>query len=673
MPYWRLPIGGYMDFKRSPALPLLLERRLNRRRLLAGGAELAVLGVAARGARAQTGAAGGLTFPRVAPSSADAVIVPDGYRSDVVVRWGDPLFDGAAALDARSVVSGALATAEAAAAQEKQFGYNCDGIGLFPLAADRQLLCVNHEFPLPALMFPGWAEAREARTVGAFVREHPAVVAYMQAAVGLSVVELRRGARWDYVRDSRYNRRVTAHTPMEITGPARNHALLNPRRERVALAYGTLGNCAAGTTPWRTYVTAEENVDDYFGNGAAAELDAATELAHRRFGFRLRDSAYRWEYVDPRFDAAMNPAESLKFGWIVELDPFDPQSRPKKRTALGRFKHECATTVLAADGRAVVYMGDDQQFEYFYKFVSRAKVDAARPERNRDLLDDGTLYVARLDDDGHGEWLPLVHGVHPELTPERGFASQADVVLRCREAADRLGATPLDRPEDVAVSPLTGNVYVACTQNLGRDEGVVEVGGRMLDTRTDRASPRAPNTAGHILELAEQGGDAAATSFRWEIFLLAGAPSTPQLVAALPPEHSGSLAAELTYFGGATDSDELSAFANPDNLGFDADGNLWIVTDGNQPGNFNDGCFACATDGSDRGRVRQFMSGPVGAEVCGCEFTQDGGTLFLTLEHPGEAGTATSPQSHWPDGGDAAPRPSVVAIEPEARGRKFGS
>src|SRR6185503_5358742 len=205
--------------------------------------------------------------------------------------------------------------------------------------------------------------------------------------------------------------------------------LLNPRGDRAPLVNGTLGNCAAGSTPWRTYLTAEENIDDYFGNGASAKLDAATERAHRRFGFRQRDSAYRWEYADPRFDSARNPSESLKFGWIVELDPFAAERPLKKRTALGRFKHEGATTVLARDGRAVVYMGDDQQFEYFYKFVSSARFDARRPEANRDLLDDGTLYVARLDDDGSGEWLPLVHGSHPELTAERGFVSQGDVVL----------------------------------------------------------------------------------------------------------------------------------------------------------------------------------------------------------------------------------------------------
>jgi secreted PhoX family phosphatase len=609
----------------------------------------------------------------VAPSNADTVIVPDGYRADVVVRWGDPLFESSVPLDPLAVAKGVLSTPEAAAAQAGQFGYNCDGLGLVARDSDRLLLCVNHEFPMPALMFPGWVEAREARALGAFVRERPAAVACMQAAVGLTVVEIERAARWRYVLGSRYNRRITAHTAMEITGPARAHPLLNPRNDRAPLAFGTLGNCAAGTTPWRTYLTAEENVDDYFGNGAAATLDAPTELAHRRFGFRQRDSAHRWEYADSRFDSAVNPTELLKFGWIVELDPLDPESRPKKRTALGRFKHESATTVLAADGRAVVYMGDDQQFEYFYKFVSRGRFDPNRPEANRDLLDDGTLYVARLDDDGRGEWLALVHGTTPELTPQRGFASQADVVLRCREAADRLGATPLDRPEDVAVNPRTGRVYLSCTQNLGRDNGIAEVGGRTLDTRTDRASPRAPNTSGHILEFIEQGADAAAMSFRWEVFLLAGAPSRDELVTALPAEHAGSLDANVTYFGGAAAVEELSAFANPDNLGFDPDGNLWIVTDGNQPGNNNDGCFACPTEGAERGRVRQFMSGPVGAEVCGCEFTADGQALFLALQHPGEAGSATSPQSHWPDGGDAAPRPSVIAIEPESRGRKFGT
>jgi secreted PhoX family phosphatase len=657
----------------SPSLRTLLERRLDRRRVLGAGAELAVLSLLGRALRAEESRDGGLTFARVDPSSADAVIVPEGYRADVVLRWGDPLFAGAPALDPNSVAAGGLLRADAAAEQERQFGYNCDGIGVFALDESRCVVCVNHEFPLPALLFPGWVEAREARALGAFVQEHPGVVAYMQAAVGLTVVEIERARRWRYKPKSRRNRRITTHTPIEIAGPARDHTLLNPRGETRPLAYGTLGNCSAGSTPWRTYLTAEENVDDFFGNGAAAQFDAATARAHRRFGARQRDSAHRWEYVDARFDMAANPAESLKFGWIVELDPFAPERPLKKRTALGRFKHEGATTVLAADGRAVVYMGDDQQFEYFYKFVTRGRFDPERPEANRDLLDEGTLYVARFGDDGRGEWLPLVHGAHPELTAERGFASQGDVVLHCREAADRLGATPLDRPEDVAVHPRDGRVYVACTQNTNRDGGIAMVGGRELDTRTDAASPRAPNAAGHILELTESGGDAAATAFRWEVFLLAGAPGAARLLAAVPPEHTQSLPADAAYFGGQTDPSELSAFANPDNLGFDRHGNLWIVTDGNQPGGANDGCFVCPTEGPGRGRVRQFMSGPKGAEVCGCEFAPSGEALFLTLQHPGEAGSATRADSHWPDGGDAAPRPSLIAIEPAVPGKRFGA
>ena len=659
-----------MTVRGTSTLHALLARRLDRRRLLGSGIQLATAALLSRGGHAQSGAPELPTLPRIGPSTADTVLVPDGYRSQVLVRWGDPLFADAPALDPHAVAAGALLAPEAAAAQALQFGYNCDGLGVLALDAERALLCVNHETPTPSLLFPGWVEARDARMLGAFVREHSSVVGYMQAAVGLSVVELARDSVWRYRRSSPFNRRVTANTPIELAGPARNHPLLNPRGESVPRAFGTFNNCAGHTTPWRTYLTAEENVDDFFGNGAAAALDPALELVHRRFGFRQRESAYRWEFADERFDSARNPAESLKFGWIVELDPFAPERPPKKRTALGRFKHEGATAVLAADGRAAVYMGDDQQFEYFYKFVSKARFDPQRPEANRDLLDEGTLYVARLRDDGTGEWLPLVHGANPELTRERGFASQADVLLRCREAADRVGATALDRPEDVAVNPRTGNVYVSCTQNMSRDGGVVVVNGRELDTRTNRASPRAPNTAGHILELVEHNADAAATTFRWEIFLLAGAPSGAQLVAALPAEHTGSLAAELTFFGGATEADELSAFANPDNLGFDADGNLWIVTDGNRP---NDGCFVCPTEGSERGKVRQFMSGPVGAEVRGCKFAPDGAALFLSLQHPGAAGSATRPQSNGPDGGDAAPRPSVVAIEPTERGRPFGT
>lgn len=651
----------------------LLERRLTRRRLLARGGQLSALSAVGSCAWADDEVRGSLGFTAIAPSNRDTVIVPEGYRAQTLLRWGDPLFEGVEGLDAHAVAKGALLEAPAAQAQAGQFGYNCDGLGVVPLDERRALLCVNHEYPDAGLLFPGWAEARAARRLPAFVAAHPSVIAYMQAAVGLSVVEIERTRSWSYKIGSRYNRRITATTPIEIAGPARAHPLLNPRGDAAPLALGTFGNCSAGTTPWGTYLTAEENVDDYFGNGGATEIDGSLAAAHARFGFRLQDSSFRWEYTDSRFDSGVDPAESLKFGWIVELDPREPSRPPKKRTALGRFKHECATTTLARDRRAVVYSGDDEQFEYLYKFVSAGRFDAENLDANRDLLDAGTLYAARFFDDGRGEWLPLAFREHPELTPERGFASQADVVLRCREAADRVGATPLDRPEDVAVNPRTGNVYVACTQNLQRGAGEAEVSGRRIDTGTSGVSPRAPNPSGHIVEIAEQGGDAAATTFRWEIFVLAGDPRGARLLSALPEGHAASLAADLTYYGGAGADAAPNAFANPDNLGFDSAGNLWIVTDGAQPGSNNNGCFVCPTEGAERGAARQFMSGPNGAEIAGCEIPADGRTLFLSVQHPGSGGTATASLSDWPDGGGAAPRPSVIAIGAEDGDRPVGS
>ena len=659
-----------MTLDKADPFRTVLERRLTRRCVLGAGTQLAVCALAADAAWA-AGESAELGFRTLRPNRLDAVTVPDGYRVHTVLRWGDPLFSGAAPLDASRVAGGGLLEPGAARRQERQFGYNCDGLGLFPLDEHRLVVCVNHEYPTAALLFPGWEEARREGRLAEFVRSQPQAVALMQAAVGLSVVEVDRRS-WRPRVDSRYNRRVTAHTEIELAGPACRHPLLGSSAGSTPIVHGTLNNCAAGTTPWRTYLTAEENINDYFGNGEA-EVPPAVAAARRRLGVRRRESLYRWEFADSRFDASANPTESLKFGWVVEIDPFDPAARPKKRTALGRFKHEGATPVVAPDGRVAVYMGDDQQFEYFYKFVTAERFDPERPAANRNLLDAGTLYVARFFDDGHGEWLPLVFEGHPELTAERGFASQADVLLRCREAADRLGATPLDRPEDVAVNPRTNHIYVACTQGLERGRGVLTVGGREVDSGTDAVNPRAPNPSGQILELAETAADPTATTFRWDVFVLAGAPSAEYLLTALPAGDRTPLGAETTYFAGCQDAAELSAFANPDNLGFDAAGNLWIVTDGAQPQANNNGCFVCATEGKARGRVRQFMCGPVGAEICGCEVTSDGHALLLTIQHPGEGGSALAPISRWPDGGDSAPRPSLVAIQRAGRTGPLGS
>lgn len=655
-----------MRRSRSPPFSELVTGRSNRRQVLASGTALAILGaLAGCSRRALPQSPAGLAFAPLAGSSADAVRVPEGYRADLVVRWGDALFTDTASLTSEGIASGALLAAGAAAGQARQFGYNCDGMGLFATDAGRLVACVNHEFPSPSLMFPGWRAASLARTLDRYVIEHPESVAVMQAAVGLSVLELEHRDGWKPVLDSRFNRRLTAHAPIEMAGPARLHPLVGGGEP----CHGTLGNCAAGVTPWGTYLTAEENVQDYFGNAPAARFGDLAQRVHERFGNRRRDSLYRWEYVDPRFDLARSPNEPFKFGWIVELDPLDPSQPVRKRTALGRLKHEAATVALTSDGRAAVYMGDDGVFEYFYKFVSAARVGAFEPEANRDLLDDGVLHVARLDADGSGEWLPLLWSESGPLSPQTGFASQADVVLDCRRAADLLGATPLDRPEDVAICPLTQRVYLACTNNSLRgdpERPIIPQSG--APNRVDAANPRQANRNGHILEFHEHNDDAGATRFGWAVLLLAGRPTVETLV----PEPSPPLAAEDVYFGGLTDAEALSAFASPDNLTFDARGNLWVVTDGPQPLGANNGCFVCTTTGPQRGAVRQFMSGPVDAEICGCEISRDQRTLFLNLQHPGSNGSIEEPTSHWPDGGETIARPSMIAIEPVASGAKLG-
>jgi uncharacterized protein len=249
-------------------------------------------------------------------------------------------------------------------------------------------------------------------------------------------------------------------------------------------------------------------------------------------------------------------------------------------------------------------------------------------------LDAGTLYVAKFNDDGTGEWRPLVFGQGP-LTPANGFASQAEVLINARGAADRLGATKMDRPEDIETNPVNGKVYCVMTNNNQRTAAQV-----------DAPNPRANNVHGHIIELTESDDDATATTFTWEIFILCGDPNNP---------------ADGTFFAGA-DPSLVSPISSPDNIAFDSKGNLWIATDG-QPSTLhkNDGIYVVPVDGTERGFLRQFLSGPVGCELCGPEFASDFTTLFCAIQHPGEGGTLEKPVSTWPDG-TTPPWPSVIAV-----------
>ncbi|NUP02017.1 MAG: PhoX family phosphatase [Nonomuraea sp.] len=591
------------------------------------------------------GRGGGLVFTPVPPNKDDALRIPDGYSSSVVVRWGDPVLPDAPAFDFDN---------QTADAQDKQFGYNCDYVTFFPMGHNRGLLWVNHEYTDESLMFRGY-------TGGAAATEEQIRIAL--AAHGGSVVEIERAhgtGEWKLTTKGRrrYNRRVTARTPMRFSGPAAGHDLLKTAADPKGLVpVGMLNNCSGGYTPWGTVLTAEENFDQYFVNGDKVPEAQKPYISRYTITTGTPSSSRRFDRVEERFDLARHPNEANRFGWVVEIDPFDPDSTPIKRTALGRFKHEAANTTLARDGRLVVYMGDDSRFEYIYKFVSKNRYIPGFDRHNRDLLDEGTLYVAKFTGDspaaeidgsgrlpsdglfdGSGQWIPLVSG-------DRSYVdgmTAAEVLIYTRTAADKVGATKMDRPEDMERNPVTGGVYVALTNNSNRTAAQV-----------DEANPRPSNKHGHILEVSERRDDAGETTFAWSLPLVCGDPNDA-----------------TTYFAGY-DKTKVSPISCPDNVTFDADGNLWISTDGNQLGS-NDGLFVMPVRGSDRGHLRQFLTVPLGAETCGPLVTADQKSVFVAVQHPGELDGASpdNPASHWPDGDQ--PRPSVAVVW-HSRGKKIGS
>jgi secreted PhoX family phosphatase len=610
----------------------ILTRRLGRRALLRGAA---TAGAAAALAVSHTGArAGGapLAFEELRKGLDERHHVAAGFRAVPLLRWGDPVVAGAPPFDPMS---------QSAAAQELQFGFNCDFTAFLPLprgsgASDRGLIAVNHETANAGLMFPKAALAADGLT--------RAQVEIEMAAHGLSIVEIARDASgaWRAAAGGPLNRRVTMRsTAFRIAGPAAGHARLKTRDDPVGTrAIGTLNNCAGGVTPWGTVLSAEENIDDYF-SGLPSPAEAEN---HRRMDIIGKPSYPAWGRHFARFDLAREPNEPNRFGWIVEIDPYDPRSVPVKRTALGRFKHEGAATILNKDGRVVLYSGDDQRFEYVYRFVSAGRFDPAAPARNADLLDAGVLSVARFTEDGRLIWLPLLFGSGP-LTPENGFRSQADVLIETRRAADLLGATPMDRPEDIEPNPVTGTVFASFTGNDKRSPAQI-----------DAANPRASNEHGHILELIPPGGrgaeaDHAADMFRWEVFLLAGNPAG---------DDGASYPSEVGPDGW---------LVKPDNLAIDSQGRLWIASDGAGRSGFADGLWATAVEGPARGRPRHFFRVPIGAELTGPSFTPDGSTLFVSVQHPGQGSSFDAPSTRWPDFADGMPpRPSVVAITREDGG-----
>lgn len=583
----------------------------------------------------------GMNFTAVAPNIEDAVVIPEGYRQAVVLSWGDPILSGAPRFDVRN---------QSATAQRQQFGFNNDFAGLLPIegSPNHYLLVVNHEYTTERFMFPGYDEDNPTRD------QFDIAV----AAHGLSVVEVEQTPDGLTPVLGRYNRRVTADTPFTLIGPAAGTELVktvaDPAGRTVA---GTINNCSGGITPWGTMLSGEENFHVYFG--AEENAEAPTELDSqrwKRYGIAFKPSERKWENFDSRFDLTATSTEPNRFGYVIELNPWDPSSTPVKHTAMGRFKHEAATIYVTDDGTVVAYSGDDERFEYMYKFVSSKKIqpgqDAAAMAHNMTILDEGTLYVAKLTSDipanqidgsgtlpasgsfsGSGTWLPLLRS-GPDGSAESFIAgmSAPEVAVFTRFAADQAGATKMDRPEDFEPNPKTGKVYVALSNNNQR--GTSGMAG------ADASNPRNENKNGQVLEITD---DHAGTSFSWNLLLVCGDP-----------------AAANTYYGGF-DKTKVSPISCPDNLAFDGHGNLWITTDGNALGS-NDGLFAVALEGPNRGETRQFLTVPRGAETCGPIVTED--LITVSVQHPGEHddNSLDDPFSHWPEGGNGTARPSVVAV-----------
>jgi uncharacterized protein len=635
----------------NPTMGDVIAERLSRRDIVKGALATAAIAAVLPDAISRPAAAQGanttpsFNFREIPAGSDERHHVAEGYDADVLIRWGDPVLKGAPEFDAQ---------AQTPEKQALQFGYNNDYLGYFPIngSSSHGLLCVNHEYTNEELMFPELPGRQDmGRRYGTNFKQMTEKLAEIEMmAHGGSVLEVRKAnGKWSVVKDSPLARRITAKTEMRITGPAAGHPRLRTKADPAGTkVFGMLNNCAGGRTPWGTWLTCEENINGYFWG--KLEQNHTEYTNYRRMG--IPGNWYNWGQYEDRWDIVKEPNEANRFGWTVEIDPYDPTSVPMKRTAMGRFKREGAAGITNRDGRYVVYSGDDQRYDYVYKFVTEGRISQTDRAANMRLLESGTPSVARFDADGTGVWMPLVFGQGP-LTPANGFQSQADVVIEARRAADLLGATKMDRPEDVEANPMTDKVYVMLTNNSQRKAD--EASG---------ANPRANNRFGHIIEILPKDRDHAAREFTWEILVRCGDPAVATVGATFNP---------------ATTKDGW--FGMPDNCAVDWMGRLWITTDGNSEARTgrNDGIWAMETEGPARGTSKLFFRVPNGAEMCGPEFTPDMETFFVAVQHPGEPddddpnakpASFTNVSTRWPDFKDGVPpKPSIVAITKKGGGK----
>ncbi len=661
-----------------------------------------------------------LGFTAVPKSLADVVAVPTGYSVSVLYRLGDPISASVPAYANDGTDSNFAQRAGDHHDGMSYFGLSASGSAPDPTSSLRGLLAMNHEN-----ITESYLHTAGVTSVGGV---RPAAEAIKEIeAHGVSVIEVARASAtgaWSYTQASSLNRRITPNTPMSFSGPVRGNAILRTRQSTDGTAgRGTINNCANGTMPWHTYLTCEENWAGYFrrdtGDVAArtAAGRAKENVSLARYGIgQGRAGNYAWSTAVPtdasstvfaRWNATMvagTPTdgtgdfshEPFTFGWVVEIDPFDPASTPRKRTALGRMNHEgCEAGRMIAGVKPAFYMGDDAQNEYIYKFVSATPWSAADATATNRLaigdkyLDSGTLYVAKFAADGSGQWLPLVFGQAPLTSANTtyAFADQADVLVNCRLAADALGATPMDRPEWTAVNPATGEMYCTLTNNSSRSAGRVDAANprAYTDPKVDGRAASTGNVNGHVVRLRETADTSEATTFTWDIYAFgAGSDLDPANI-------------------NLSQLDATNDFSSPDGMWFGLSSNvtgqatplLWLQTDDGSytdvtncmmlaaiPGTVGDGgtrtvvnslngasSSATTRIGKAPGTtLRRFLVGPKQCEITGIHSTPDGKSLFVNIQHPGEGGGAGNNTSSWPNTqtgaatGTSRPRSATIVI-----------
>ena len=553
-------------------------------------------------------------FTKVDCNNNDTITLPEQYNWSVVSKWGDPMWSDVEEFNQTSCGSHE--------SQLKSVGDNNDGMELFITSDNKTLLAVNNEYTNHKIIFSN----RKS-----LLPENKDDILKGMYAHGVSIFEIKNSNnQWNLVKDSKYNRRITPFTKMEITGPAKGHSLMKTKEDKDGIyAKGTWNNCGSGKTPWGTYLTCEENFNKYFSS-SDKNFKSTNEL--NRYGIRTREIGLNWAKADSRFDLSKELNEPNKVGYVVEIDPLNPNSTPKKHTALGRFKHENAELVISKDGKIVVYMGDDERGEYLYKYVSNESINEVKDKST--LLSNGNLYVAKFNDNFTGEWLLLD-------TQTTGLSSQAEVCIFTRLAASKVGATTMDRPEWIASNPKKNEVCCCLTNNKNR--GIkTNKGGDKVDV--DKVNPRKNNKYGQIVRWKPRDNNHSSIFFEWDLFVVAGNPNVHD------DKNRGS-----------KNIDKENMFNSPDGLKFDKYGRLWIQTDGNysNSGDFKGmGNNQMLIADTNTGKIKRFMVGPKECEVTGLTFAPDYKTVFVGIQHPGER-----LGSNFPDNGNNKPRSCIIAIQ----------